>query len=269
MKDIPNGLNAILPSLHLPAWQYYPEVTSTNDLALAWARQGAVDGSLIIADSQTAGRGRDSRQWMTFPGTALALSLILQPTPEEMSYLPRFTALAALALISALEELGIPAEIKWPNDVLVQGKKIAGILIEVDWQQDQVAALVVGLGVNVAAESIPPASQIRFPATSVETEWGQKVDRWELLATILHDIQHHRAYLPSESFLLAWNKHLAFKGQKIRFRLPIGKVITATIQGINPDGQLGLLTTRGKPITAVAGEIEIIHPEDSAEHREI
>lgn len=261
MRAIPKGLSSHLAPLNLPAWQYYPEVTSTNDLALAWARNGAEDGSLVLADTQTSGRGRDGRRWVTVPGTALALSLILQPTPDEMPLLPRFTALPALALISALEGLGVPAQIKWPNDVLVQGRKIAGVLVEAEWQQDQISVLVVGLGVNVNNGAIPPASKLRFPATAVETEWGQKVDRWDLLATILHGIQHYRAYLPSESFLMAWNKHLAFKGQEILFRLPTGKVITATIQSVCTDGRLNLMTEKGKSMMVTAGEIEMIHPQ--------
>ncbi len=253
----PSALSTQLSPLGLPAWQYYPAVTSTNDLALAWAEAGVADFSLIVADSQTAGRGRAGRRWETQPDTSLAFSLILRPTEAEAACLPRFTALAAFGLLDALRDLGLQGTLKWPNDVLLGGKKVAGILTEAEWQADQLASLVVGMGVNVTPAAVPPAAALRYPATSVESESGAKVDRWALLASILHAIKRYREGLTAPAFIHTWNAHLAFRGQPIAFRFPDGTARSLTVIGVLTDGRLILETPLGEILRVVAGEIEL------------
>src|SRR5512142_3320319 len=120
-----------LPVAHI---RCFDTVGSTNDEALAWAAAGAQDGCLVVADQQTLGRGRLNRRWITRPGAALAFSLIFQPGPEEIERMGFFSPLGALAISQALEEkLGLSPEIKWPNDVLLMGRKTAGILVEAAW----------------------------------------------------------------------------------------------------------------------------------------
>ena len=249
-------LAAYLDPFDLPAWQYHPVVGSTNDTALDWARAGAEDGSLVLADSQTSGRGRESRRWVTNPGAALAMSLIVRPSERESAFLPRFTALPALGLVRVLGELKLQAQIKWPNDVLLNGSKVAGVLVESEWQADTLTALVIGMGVNIAAGSVPPAAELRYPATSVETESGQKVDRWLILAEILHAIQYYRSILTSAPFLEAWNDRLAFKSQTVKFRFPNRQVKKAKVVDVQPDGRLKLQLDTGETYLAVAGEID-------------
>ena len=146
-----------LSRLPVPAYRYLESVTSTNDLALAWAEDGAPDGALVIADTQTAGRGRMTRRWLTPPHSALALSLVLRPNPQEAARLALFSPLGGLALSTALEEqFNLQPQIKWPNDVLLDGKKTAGILAESVWQDGSVQAVVLGIGVNVSPLSVPP-----------------------------------------------------------------------------------------------------------------
>ena len=116
----------ILSRLPVPAYRYYESATSTNDLALDWAASGAPDGALIVADTQTAGRGRLSRRWITPPGSALAFSLVLRPTAQELAKPALFSPLGGLALSIALESLfDLHPAIKWPNDVLLNGQKTA------------------------------------------------------------------------------------------------------------------------------------------------
>jgi len=251
-------LSICLLPLNLPDWQYHAETGSTNDLALAWAQQGAVDGSLVLADSQTAGRGRADRRWVTKPGTALAMSLVLRPTAEEMDYIPRFTALAALGLVDALTKHGLSAEVKWPNDVLIGGRKVAGVLVEAFWQGEQLEALVVGMGVNVTREALPSAEELRFPATSIEVEMGESVERWDILAGILQSILSYRTILTTTAFVEAWNEKLALKGQRVAFRLPDGKVSSVRVLAVQPDGRLALqVEGQSEPFLAAAGEIEM------------
>ncbi len=251
-------LAAYLDPFNLPAWQYYPEVGSTNDIALDWARNGAADGSLVLADSQTSGRGRETRRWVTNPGSALAMSLILKPSSEEAEFIPRFTALAALGLVKALEQWGLTAQVKWPNDVLLHGKKVAGVLVEGDWQADHLTALVIGMGVNVSPGSVPPKAALRYPATSIEAELGEELDRWAILAEILHAIQYYRNVLTTESFLEEWNARLAFKDQTVMFRFPGEQVRPARVMNVHPDGRLALKLDNNEVYLAVAGEINYL-----------
>src|SRR5512146_539455 len=129
----PNELKKALSKLPVGDVRYFDTIGSTNNEALAWATSGAKDLSLVIADEQSAGRGRLDRKWYTPKGTALAFSLILRPTAQENPYLTRMVGLAALAITDALQTRGLSAQIKWPNDVLLNGSKVAGILIESVW----------------------------------------------------------------------------------------------------------------------------------------
>ena len=254
-------MNPFPPYLDVPGLAdvlYYAEVSSTNDLALEWAENGAADGSLVLADRQTAGRGRAGRRWVTKPGAALAMSLVLRPTAAEVAYIPRFTALAALGLVEALAKHGLTAEVKWPNDVLIGERKVAGVLVEAFWLGERPEALIVGMGVNVSQEALPPAEELRFPATCIEDEMGESVDRWDILAGILHSILTYRKILTTEAFLAAWNEKLAWKGEQIAFRFANGQVKLARVLAIEPDGRLSLqIEGQAKPFLAAAGEIEL------------
>lgn len=250
-----HDLSDTLRPLGLSAWRYLPVTGSTNDDALAWAREGALDWSLVVADAQTAGRGRGGRRWVTEPGCGLAFSLVVRPSPAEIQFFPRFTALAALGLISALSDLGVVAELKWPNDVLLGRKKVAGVLVEADWQDGQVSAVVVGMGVNVAPGSIPQIRSLRYPATAVETALGRPVDRWALLRDILSAMRDYRASLTEESFVDAWNTHLAFREEAVRIQMSESGSQCVKVVGVSADGQLVLEHETGDQFTAPAGEI--------------
>lgn len=255
------ALKPYLDPLPVSTWQYHSVVGSTNDLALAWARDGPPDGALVIADAQTAGRGRGERRWVTKPSTGLAFSLILRTMPEEAGCVPRFTAMAALGLIHALEKWGLQGQVKWPNDVLLDGKKVAGVLVETDWQGEELVALVVGMGVNVKPESVPPESELRYPATSMEDAIGKGVDRCALLVESIKAMLTYREMLPTPEFMKAWNTHLAFLGEWIPFRAPDGKTRRMKVLGVLPDGRLHLEKADGEVIRAVSGEIEMAYNE--------
>ncbi|MGC8855748.1 MAG: biotin--[acetyl-CoA-carboxylase] ligase, partial [Anaerolineae bacterium] len=143
------SLRAALQDLPLGELRYYASIRSTNDEALAWATEGATDLSLVIADEQTAGRGRAGRKWYTPAGAALAFSLILRPSPAEQTHLSRIVGLAAVSLAFSLEQSGLHPRIKWPNDILLQDRKVAGILVETIWTGEQADCVVIGIGVNV------------------------------------------------------------------------------------------------------------------------
>ncbi|GAB4502852.1 MAG: hypothetical protein Fur0035_24090 [Anaerolineales bacterium] len=219
--------------------RYFPSIGSTNDEALAWAAAGAPDFSLVIADEQTAGRGRAQRRWFTPPGAALALSLILRPSPAEQAQAGRLTGLAAVALVNALQKYQLSAQIKWPNDILLDGKKTAGILVESAWQAEKMDSVIIGIGVNVAPQSVPPAEGLNFPATCLAAA-GKHISRLELLKSLLTELLAQRVELTSEDFLRRWEALLAFRGQPVRVWSENSAPLSGQILGLNPDGSLRL-----------------------------
>ena len=158
-------------------FRFYEHVTSTQDLARDWALADPdlPAGALVIAEEQTAGRGRQRRKWHTPPGQALALSMILRPTlvPEQ---LPRVTMLGGVAVAATLSPLlGDALALKWPNDVLIHGRKVCGILSEAIWEGDRLGPVVIGIGLNVRVDF--SRTDLAGQATSLETELGHPVSR--------------------------------------------------------------------------------------------
>lgn len=250
-------IESTLSHLPISAFRYFETLGSTNDEALTWASNGAPDFSMVIADEQTLGRGRMDRNWFTPPNSALAMSLILHPTVIERSHPSRTVGLLALSLSESLLKLGLTPQIKWPNDVLLSGQKVAGILVESSWMGDLLKALVLGMGVNVLRSSVPPADQLLFPATSIEAELGHAIDRVELLKDILSSVLEWRPKLGEDSFLKAWEQSLAFRGQQVQVEYGSGKTIIGELVGLESDGGLLLCDKHGKFVTVRFGEVHL------------
>lgn len=243
-------LRKSLSDLPLGGFRFFKQTGSTNDIALAWATEGATDLSLVVADEQTSGRGRLGRHWMTPPGTALALSLIIHPNLLEHDHPSLFSGLGSLALTEILSERGLSAQIKWPNDVLIAGRKTAGILVETVWMGEQIESVVMGIGVNVLPESVPPPSELHYPATSIHSE-GLKIDRIELLHDLLSRLISLRSQLGSDGFIQKWDKALAFKDKAVRIWSDhaAGQIETSSftgiLRGLDADGALRFETSSG------------------------
>lgn len=251
-------LRARLAELPIREVRYFESVGSTNDVALQWISAGVQDGSLVVADTQTAGRGRLNRRWVTRPGVALAFSLVLLPRPGEAGRLGLFSPLGALALSKALSQnYGLQAEIKWPNDVLLGGRKVAGLLAEAAWLGSALQGIVLGIGVNVAPDSVPPAEELLFPATSVEAELGRPVERIELLLAILQEIFTWRPRLGRQEFLQAWEDRLAFRGQWVQVAQAGHPPLNGKAVGIDPDGSLILQTEAGELKNIAVGDVHL------------
>jgi BirA family biotin operon repressor/biotin-[acetyl-CoA-carboxylase] ligase len=270
------ALEAVLADLPLGAVRYYQQLGSTNDEAARWADQGAPELALVLADEQTAGRGRAGRRWFTPPGSALAFSLVLYPTRDEFAYLTRMTSLGALAVCTALQySYSLSAEVKWPNDVLLDRRKVAGVLAEAKWAGERLVSLILGIGINVAPPSIPKASpevEHHFPVTCVETVLGRPIDRLELLHYVLAEFLHWRSRLPTPDFMLAWEANLAFRGEWVQISpgesqvndgiSPTVESLHAPVQegqivGLASDGSLKLRTCSGKVETVQIGEVRL------------
>lgn len=238
---------------------YFESIGSTNDVIADWARAGATGLCLAVADEQTRGRGRSGRRWFTPPGSALAFSLLLDLAPNfKPSLLGRASGLGALAICEALETLyQLSPQIKWPNDVLLQGKKVSGVLPEAHWSGDRLQALILGIGINVAASSVPPDEALTFPASSVEEVIGKKVKPAELLRGVLKVLLERKAQMDKPDFIQAWEQRLAYKGQSVRLESGDGHIIEAELNGLGPDGSLKLLLPSGKLRAFQMGEIQI------------
>jgi BirA family biotin operon repressor/biotin-[acetyl-CoA-carboxylase] ligase len=220
---------------------FHQEVTSTNALAHDLAEQGAPHGTLVVAEAQTQGRGRRDRIWITKPGRGLAISIILRPEQKIPNLWSRLHALSALSLAQALEGYQLQPKIKWPNDVLLNGKKVAGILVELSWDGDHLDYFILGIGMNVTVDSVPQEFQLQFPAVSMEEVLGKEVDPYRLLVQLLEGIDTQFSTLTREDLFERWEKKLAYVGQEVLLTGP-EKEYSGTFMGISREGMLELQT---------------------------
>jgi BirA family biotin operon repressor/biotin-[acetyl-CoA-carboxylase] ligase len=251
-------LQSHLSDLPLGQLAYFDVLDSTNEQALRWARAGAPHLSLVVANEQTAGRGRSGRAWFTPPGAALAFSLVLQPKVLGSVPLQRLTGLGALAVCEVLQsEDKLPAQIKWPNDVLAGGSKLAGVLVEAHWQGDDIQAAVLGIGINVAPDSVPPESELDFPATCLEVALGSPVDRWKLLKEVLAALLDRLSSIDQAEFLQAWEDNLAYQGEWVQLLQDGSGPVTGRLLGLGNDGSLRLELPGGDEKSFQAGEVRL------------
>lgn len=258
------AFDRLLSDLPLGPVRYYSSVTSTNDLAARWARAGAPNLAIVAADEQTAGRGRLERRWYTPKGAALAFSLILRQLSSE--HLQPYTALGALAVCDTLNEAlspMLPAQIKWPNDVIATRRKLAGVLAEAHWQGDKLEAVILGIGINIAPHAIPPPGKVDFPATCVETVVEAPVDRWGLLHATLTKLLFWLPQVGSPAFMQAWERSLGLRGERVFVKRENLPALEGTIAGLTPHGGLRLRSEDGEVLTLETGEIRL-RPVDSA-----
>lgn len=251
------SLSVLKNLVGLSGLRYLPSTGSTNDEALAWAAEGAKDLSLVFADEQTAGRGREGRKWFTPPGSALAFSLILRPSGPEREFVGRFSGLGALALVQALKKQNVPAQIKWPNDVLINEKKTAGILVETVWMGDEVDSLVLGMGINVEPGSVPPPEGLNFPASCIWNEGAVAIPRLSLLKDLLLELISLRASLASDEFLQAWETALAFRERQVQVWVGEAEPVLGQILGLETDGGLRVRTGVGQIRSIRFGEVHL------------
>lgn len=253
-----NTLQEHLADLPLGKVTFYDVLGSTNTEGMRWAEESALHLSLIAADEQTAGRGRGDRTWQTPPGAALAFSLVIRPEEYREITSSRLTGLGALAVCDVIQSCyRLPAKIKWPNDVLVGGKKLAGVLVETQWQGDQIQWAVLGIGINVARKSVPSQGELDFPATSVETVFGGAVDRWKLLKEVLEALLVRLPQLDQDGFIGDWEANLAYRGDLVHILRDGGEPERGRIQGLNSAGYLRLKLPSGEEKLIQAGDVKL------------
>jgi len=232
---------------------------STNILAYRRAEEGAAEGTVVIADAQSHGKGRLGRRWESPAGVNLYCSIILRP-PIMPVHAPQLTFLSAVAVAEAIERSsGLTPAIKWPNDVLVNGFKVAGMLNEMSAETERIEFLVLGIGVNInmRRDQFPP--DLRHPASSLALEAGREVGRLAFARALLESLDRHYARYLAEGYgplRQAWLGRSAVMGRRVRVSGQ-GGGIRGTVEGIDEIGAL-LLRTPGNTVERVlAGDVTI------------
>jgi BirA family biotin operon repressor/biotin-[acetyl-CoA-carboxylase] ligase len=232
-------------------------VGSTNDVALALARQGAPEGTLVVAEAQTAGRGRLGRSWESRPGLGLWFSVVLRPDIEARRSCV-ISLIAALGVALTLRDrYGIPAAVKWPNDVMVRRSKICGILAEGEFKEGKVGAVVLGVGLNVGHGRDDFTQGLGTGATSIKLETGRGPRRVEVLADVLAAIEGQYLRLGREGFGNQRRELIGLSsliGHVVRVATGEWEVEGTAID-IGDDGALVLRTDSGHLRSIVAGDV--------------
>jgi BirA family biotin operon repressor/biotin-[acetyl-CoA-carboxylase] ligase len=235
---------------------YYEQVGSTNDIARKLAEAHAPEGTLVVADEQTAGRGRLGRTWIAPPDTSLLMSVIFRPTfPAGQAY--RLVMACGLAAAEASELVtGVEVGVKWPNDLHIAGLKVAGILPESAIIAEKLAWVIVGMGINVNQAFTAP-DPLAATATSLRMAAGQEIDRGELLGAIMKHLRSWHERIGGAALAEAWRDRCMTIGQRIRVETK-GLVVEGVAQDIDPGGALWLQEDTGARRLVAAGEASVL-----------
>jgi BirA family biotin operon repressor/biotin-[acetyl-CoA-carboxylase] ligase len=237
----------------------FQETTSTNDIVERLARDGAREGTVVFAESQTKGRGRLGRKWVSPAKKGLWFSALLRPQlrPQETTQL---TVMAATALRRAIAlQTQLTAEIKWPNDILVRGRKVAGILTELNAELDRVKYVILGIGVDVNLSPGEFPAEVRKVATSLKAELGRTLSRPELAVAILRELDRDYALIASGNFAAVadeWEKHCSTLGRGVVVRTG-PRQIRGRAESLGEDGALLLRTEHGHLERIVGGDVTL------------
>jgi len=238
-------------------FHYFREIDSTNNYARGLAERGEPQGAIVIAERQTLGRGRLGRSWVSPPYVNLYCSIILRPTLPP-AHTPRITLTAAVALADAIESFSpVAPVIKWPNDILAGGKKLAGVLTEAVSNSQRVEFVILGIGVNLnySPDSMPP--EIRERATSLSVLAGKSVSREGFLRRLLQDLDRCYGILEETGFAALaprWDARFGLRGRRVRVEMTDRTIIGRAI-GIDADGALIIDAPDGGRQRIVAGDV--------------
>lgn len=237
---------------------YYQSLGSTNSVAKSLAQEGVAEGSLIIAEEQVSGRGRCGRRWVSSEGDNILASIILRPDilPHQV---PRVTILGAVAVAGSIRELtGIETELRWPNEILLNDKRIGGILTEFDAELDRVNFVILGIGINV---NFDPSEfpELAGKATSLSMETGAKVSRVELLQVLAEQIESNYKLLTGGKFDLImerWDALCWHLGKWVQVDSVVGKE-SRLLRGIDDNGSLVIAREGGERRIAMSGGVSL------------
>jgi BirA family biotin operon repressor/biotin-[acetyl-CoA-carboxylase] ligase len=236
---------------------YYQTLESTQLVAHSLAKEGAKQGTIVIADQQAGGKGRLGRVWHSPPGTGIWISILLRPQLE-LHRCPQLTLLAAVAIVQAIrEQTGLQAMIKWPNDILINRKKVCGILTELSAESDYINYLIVGIGINVNAPSFP--DELRAIATSLRIESNREIKRVPIIQTLLQKFEALYFLYLEEGFSpikQLWEEYAISIGKRVTIRQVNGSMEGIAL-GIDHEGVLLVQKDDGSVEKVYSADIEI------------
>ncbi len=233
---------------------YYPSLSSTMEAAKEAAKKGVEEGAVVIAGEQVAGKGRLGRTWLS-PKGSLAISIVLRP---HLKHLPQLIMIASLAVVYAIKKVsGLQAQIKWPNDVLINGRKVCGILIENELVGTEVNFAIIGIGVNV--NFAPSAfTEVSATATSLSYELGREVPHLGFVLVLLSEVE--RLYVEAQAgvpIYKDWRNHMETLGKWIQVKA--GDTIEeGKAEATAEDGSLLLRRSDGSLATIVVGDVTVL-----------
>ncbi len=235
----------------------FETIDSTNNCARTLAECDAPEGALVFAEEQTAGKGRSGRTWVARPGENLTFSIVLRPAfpPEQINLFPLGVAVAVAEGIH--RSTGLTVECKWPNDLMLAGRKCAGILMESALAGNGFAYIILGIGINVNQREFPEA--LRERATSLALHAGHDLDRTGILQGVLGSLERaYDTYTASgfQGVLPAWLARAQMIGARVAVDMQ-GSIVNGTVTGISPEGGLQLHTATGD-LTLFAGDVTIV-----------
>ena len=232
---------------------YYSQITSTMEAARQKALEDAAEGTIVVAAKQICGRGRLKREWQT-PEGCVALSLILYP---ELKYFPALVMVSSLAVVNTIKSVtGLDAQIKWPNDVLIDAKKVCGILVESGVKGRDIHYAVIGIGININLYAAS-LKDVATPATSLSAEIGSYVSRLEMVRRLL--VEFERLYLlakEGDAVYRQWRDRLVTLGRQVTARCG-EKVYEGTAEAVGRDGSLLLRQSGGNTVRIAAGDVTL------------
>jgi len=235
---------------------YFEQTDSTNLQAVQQGEQGAAEGLVLVAESQQGGKGRLGRHWISPAGVNLYTSILLRPRIPPWDA-PQLTFLSAVAVVRAIQQVtGLAARVKWPNDILIGGHKVAGLLNELSAETDAVHFVVLGIGLNInmQAEQIP--ATLRYPATSLALELGHPLSRLDIACAVYRQLDElYRLYLDKgfDPIRLAWEACFDLVGEQVRVESS-GQTLVGRVEGIDRDGAL-LVSGGGRTERVLAGDV--------------
>ena len=237
---------------------YYKQLDSTNTKLTELAREGADHGTVVVADSQTAGKGRRGRTWESPAGENIYMSVLLRPT-FDASLAPMLTLCMAYSVAKVLEAKGFEdVKIKWPNDLVINGKKVCGILTEMQMNGSQIESVIVGVGINVNVQAFP--EELISKATSLYLEGKRKINQEELIKEVVEEFFSVYGQFCEEkdlSFIQdKYNELLINKGKEVRVLEPENEY-TAYAKGISRTGELLVVMEDGTEKEIYAGEVSV------------
>lgn len=243
--------------------RFYSSIGSTNEEGLGWAAEGAPEGALLVTDHQTAGRGRWGRGWASQPGRSLQFSLVLRPLLAPDDYGLITTALGVACAVAIDDISAVATRIKWPNDVTVKGRKMAGILVESRMSGSAIDAAVAGIGINVGWRREELPEEVADSATSLYIESGRDIDRVDLLEAVVRGFERRYLSLQEpagrESLIAEATQRSWVLGRRVRIRFAEGETIEGWAAGLLANGALEL-DVDGTMRAISVGEIEQLRP---------